>query len=240
MVAKRTDPAMAAVDWLPDDTEESVVGTQRHQKAISLLADMLEALRDAEGAAWDVVRNMGFTGFTRRDGTAYAPMPDVCLHPRRLPLDVTAVSLAEYGPPWLVIEVASPSTVAADLGEKAATYARGGVAEYLVFDGGAALLPAGQVWACRLDPAAGGTLQPWWPAPDGRWHSALGLALAPDGPLLLAYDRHGAPLLTGREANQQRLEEHRRRLDAERQRLDAEARAAALEAELRRLRGTDP
>ena len=117
MIAKHSSPAPPAWEWLPDDTEESIVGTPLHQKAISTLADMLEMLRDDEGAPWDVGRNLGLRGLTRRDGSAYAPMPDVLVHPRRLPETAAEISLAEYGPPVVVVEMASPSTVAADIGD---------------------------------------------------------------------------------------------------------------------------
>jgi Uma2 family endonuclease len=189
MVARHRSPATTEWTWLPDDTEESVLGTLLHQKAISALADMLEDLRDDEDATWDVGRNLGITGFQRRDGTAYAPMPDVFVHPRRLPVNVTEISLTEFGPPPLVVEVASPSTVDADIGEKAATYARGGVREYLVFDVGGTLLEEGPVAAWRLRPEEGGTLEPWLPEADGRWHTAYGFSLAPEGALLRVYDR---------------------------------------------------
>src|SRR5579871_5101289 len=134
MIANQTGQAPITWAWLPDDTEESVVGTPLHQKAISTLADLPENLRDDAGASWDVGRQLGVRGFRRRDGTIYTPIPDVQVHPRRLPKDQTEISLAAYGPPHLVVEVASPSTVEEDIGEKALTYARGGVQEYIVFD----------------------------------------------------------------------------------------------------------
>src|SRR5438093_13709663 len=107
MAAERERQAAADWRWLPDDTAESVVGTQWHQEAISRLAEMLLLLRDRTGASWDVATNLGIRGFLRRDGTVYAPKPDVCVHPRRLPRDEAEISLAEYGPPLLVVEVAS-------------------------------------------------------------------------------------------------------------------------------------
>ena len=62
MVAQRRGP-VAGGTLLLDDTEESVVGTPLHQKAISTLADMLEELRGAHKHTWDVGRNLGFRGF---------------------------------------------------------------------------------------------------------------------------------------------------------------------------------
>jgi hypothetical protein len=178
--------------------------------------------------------------------------------------------------------------VAADRGEKAATYARGGVQEYILFDLEGHLLPEEPLWARRLRPEGGGMLLPWVPESDGRWHSAFGFALAPEGLLLRVYDRHGTPQRTHAdterlleeeqrrrleaeqeqqaeqrrrleaeqerleaeqerlEADQRRREEQQRRLEAEqeqqaeqRRRREAEQRLAALEDELRRLRGSD-
>jgi Uma2 family endonuclease len=237
------------------------VGTDLHQKAISTLADMLESLRDEEGTTWGVGRNLGIAGFRRRDGTAYAPKPDVCVYFTPLPANETELSLAECGPPVLVVEVASPTTVDADVGEKAATYARGGVQEYLVFDVSGALLgAAGPVWARRLRPEGGGTLEPWLPEGDGRWHSQCGAVLAAEGALLRVYSARGVAQATLREERQSRRAEEQRRLAAEEarqqehaqrlapeearqreeeRRLAAEERLVALEEELRRLRGGD-
>ncbi|GAC1436377.1 MAG: hypothetical protein NVSMB65_10400 [Chloroflexota bacterium] len=246
--------------WLADDTEESILGTIRHQDAIAALARMLRLLREQQGGTWGAGTQIGIEGFTRPDGTAYAPMPDVFVHPRPIPEDVTSITLAAYGPPWLIVEVASPSTVAADLGEKARTYARGGVLEYLVFDVDARLVP-GQVRAWRLSREGEGGLTPWAPEADGRWHSAhVPLALAPEGVLLRVYDRAGRVVPTDTEERQRRehaeweaRQEARRRQEAEqraqeaeqraeeeaRRREKAEVRLAEFEAELRRRQGQD-
>jgi len=42
--------------------------------------------------------------------------------------------LATYGPPHLVVEIASRTTVGNDVGDKATSYAQGDVAKYLVTD----------------------------------------------------------------------------------------------------------
>src|SRR5690242_4370196 len=41
-------------DTLPDDTEESVVGTQWHQEAIAALAEMLDEIAIRRGTPWGV------------------------------------------------------------------------------------------------------------------------------------------------------------------------------------------
>ncbi len=145
MVAQRRGP-VAGGTLLLDDTEESVVGTPLHQKAISTLADMLEELRRTHKHTWDVGRNLGFRGFPQPHGEPYAPKPDVVVHPRALPTGLTEVTLAAYGPPHLVVEIASRTTVGNDVGAKARSYALGGVAEYLVADIGGKVCWAANGW----------------------------------------------------------------------------------------------
>ncbi len=275
MVAQRRGP-VAGRTPLRDDTEESVVGTPLHQIAISALADALTELRRARGYTWDVGRNLGFRGFPQPNGLPYAPKPDVVVHPRALPTGLTEVTLAAYGPPHLVVEIASRTTVENDMGTKATSYALGGVAEYLVADvSGEGLLGGELVVAWRLSPEGGGTLTPWLPETDGRWHSVWGFALDVREQLVRVYTPEGAAVSTGYEhqllqeeaeaalleAEAALLEEARQRLqaeaaqaqaeaarqDAERRereealrRQQAEQRAAALEAELRQLRGETP
>jgi len=259
MVARGARESTAVHDELPDDTEESVMGTMLHQIAIRTLSEMLEVLREEQGAPWSVVSQVAIRGFRKRSGAAYAPMPDVFLHARAVPHDVTEISLAAYGPPLLVAEVASPTTYLRDLGLKAEAYARGGVGEYVVFDTDGRLLGArGPVWAQRLGGPEAGASRPWRAEGDGRWHSALGFALAPQGTLLRVYDGAGVAVPSQteehrlrkqaeygqREAERRQQEAERRRQEAEygqqeadRRRQEAERRAADLEAELRRLRG---
>jgi len=275
MVAQRRGPVAGGIPLL-DDTEESVVGTSLHQRAISTLADMLEELRRTHKHTWDVGRNLGFRGFPQPHGEPYAPKPDVVVHPRALPTGLTEVTLAAYGPPHLVVEIASRTTVGNDVGAKALSYALGGVAEYLVADiGGEGLLGGQLVVAWRLSPEGGGTLTPWLPEADGRWHSAWGFALGVQGLLVRVYTPEGVAVSTGhehsvlrqqaevalreearrrQEAERREYEEalrrqeaeaaqaqaERREQEAERLRQQAEGRAAALEVELRRLRGETP
>src|SRR5262249_39049673 len=131
--------------------------------------------------------------------------------------------------PILVVEVASPTTWEDDLGEKAATYARGGVPAYLVFDVSGELLPR-PVLAWHLRPEGGGTLAPWAPEEDGRWHTALGVALAREGRLVRAYDPAGMALPTLAEAEARRREAEARAREEEARRTAAEARARDEEA----------
>ncbi|HZS86601.1 MAG TPA: Uma2 family endonuclease [Chloroflexota bacterium] len=231
-------------EWLPDDTEESVVGVRIHQDNINSLAATLRDLFEELGQPWGVGTNITLLGLTRPDGTAYEPMPDVLIHPRPVTYEMSAIDVQQAGLPWLVIEVASRSTVRRDVGEKAATYARHGIPEYLVFDPFGDLLgtqrgiAAGtQLWARRLprdgqgQPVAG-AYGPWEPEADGRWHCLTppGLSFAPRGLWLEVWDAQGQPV--------PRISEERRlRREAERRQADAERRVAELEALLQRLQG---
>lgn len=151
--------------------------------------------------------------------------PDICVYSTLARRDPISLAVASEGPPPLTIEVASPSTAThndTNLLEPAAKpqlYERIGVAEYLVFD------PTGEsvghpLWALRRGPNG---FIPWLPEPDGRWHSSLGVSFAQQCPLLRVYDREG------------RLVPRTVEMDA--QITGQEQRIAALEAELRRLRG---
>ena len=268
MVAQRRGPVAGATPLL-DDTEESVVGTSLHQIAISALADALVELRGAHKHTWDVGRNLGFRGFPQPNGPRYAPKPDVVVHPRALPTGLTEVHLNDYGPPHLVVEIASRTTVDNDVEAKALSYALGGVAEYLVADvSGEGLLGGQLVVAWRLRPEGGGTRVPWLPETDGRWHSVWGFALAVREQLVRVYTPEGTLVSTGpehqllqEEAEAALREEARQRRQAEAahqqeallrqqaerrereealRRQQAEQRAAKLEAELRQLRGETP
>ncbi len=260
MAAGSERAATADVVWLPDDTEESVVGTSLHQQAIGAIFATLEQVRLEQSETWGAGNQMRVEGLTRRDGTLYTPMPDILVHPHPIAPDVPTITLAVDGPPWLVIEVASRSTVAADVGEKGATYARAGVQEYLVFDPTAHLLDrrGTQVRAWRLQ---GTGFTPWQPTADGLWHStSIGVSFQPQGVLLGIYDRHGVFMPPYSQERRRRLAAERRAADVERRAADverhaadveqraadveqratdAQRRIAELEAELRRLRGED-
>lgn len=133
----------------------------------------------------------------------------------------------EQVPPTLVIEISSRSTRLDDQGTKRALYAMLGVAEYFLFDPlGEYLRPAFQGY--RL---AGGEYLRMAPDADGALISeSLGLRLLPEPGMLALFDRAtGERLLRPAEMAEAR------RAEAEARRA-AEARAAALEAELERLR----
>lgn len=159
-------------------------------------------------------------GFPHPSGrTDSAPKPDVCVHPHTLPPQVTEVRLADYGPPHLIIEVASESTWTIDVTAKATSYAQGGVADYMVVDVDGTLLPEPvQAWHLRRD----GRLIPWQSDAAGRWQTGLGFSLALDGFLVRVYDAAGQRVPTF--------------LESQYRRQDLEARLAQMEEEMARLR----
>ena len=188
-----TQVQVAAALWPPDDTEESILGVDRHQLDIMSLRGGIneEAHRLADGGTlpWQAISQIMLLGCARPDGTPYTVYPDVTVFPR--PMDRTrgSYSLAADGPPVLVVEVASPHTVAVDLDlarGKAWSYRHAGMAEYLALDPTGLLVPGfGRGW--RLE---GGAYRPWEPEMDARgtprWRSrqigvALGLTAGPKG-----------------------------------------------------------
>lgn len=168
--------AQSALRWPPDDTEESVVGTNRHQMTIMNVRwgvnEVAHALRAPDEAElpFQALSQTMILGFIRPDGTRYTTLPDVFVYRRHIPLDRGSISLRTFGPPIVVVEVASESTYDADQdleSGKGWTYARGGVREYMVLD------PTG-VWVPELIQAwrlIEGVYQPWRAGADGRWHS---------------------------------------------------------------------
>ncbi len=95
------------------------------------------------------------------------------------------------GPPALIIEVLSDTTVAAELDMdrgKGYSYARAGVREYLALDPTGALAARnGRGW--RLD---GGVYRPWAPRADGRWYSEqIDVAIGLQGVWATVYTRDG-------------------------------------------------
>ena len=220
-------------DVIPDDTEETLVGSHAHQGAIVTAVDGLQICARRRDLPWFVGNQL--TLLIRQEGRVLPRRlaPDIIVYPSLAISDPTSIAVALHGPPTLAIEVASPGTALdSDVnlfepGAKPQIYARIGVEEYLVFDPTDAVLGR-PVWAQHRGPEG---FVPWLPEPDGRWHSTLGVSFAPQGALLRVYDHGGrlVPLTTEFDA-----------MLAARERDLAEQirRNEALEAELRRLRGT--
>lgn len=168
-------PARQDTGWPPDDTEESVVGTDRHQVTIiTMRVGTNELARVAAGpgkpAPWHALSQTILSGFRRPDGSHYTTMPDVFVYKKPMDPDRRSFSILKEGPPALIIEVASQSTHRNDLDMtrgKGWSYAHAGVAEYLLLDPLGLYLPA-PVMAWRL---VDGAYQPWEAGPDGIWWS---------------------------------------------------------------------
>ena len=214
-------------DTLRSDTEESVVGTQWHQEAISALTDLLEEIARRRGATWGVCNQIALLGLQHEDGTPYDPRPDVMVLAQPLPSGrMNSISLSEAGVPLFIAEIASNSTVGNDVGDKRLAYAAIGVPEYVVFD------PDGDLFS---PPLLGWRLQagvyvPWKPEADGLWHSAsLSVAFQPMQPFLGVRDRDGRQIELPR-AVRERVEYLEQQLSA------VEQARAELEEQLRRLR----
>jgi hypothetical protein len=169
-------PARQDACWPPDDTEESVVGTDRHQMTIITMrvgANELARIEAGPGqpVPWQALSQTILSGFRRPDGSSYTTMPDVFIYKKPMDPDRRSFSILEEGPPALIIEVASQSTHRKDLDMtrgKGWSYARAGVQEYLLLDP-LGLYLATPVRAWRL---VDGEYQPWAAGADGIWWSA--------------------------------------------------------------------
>jgi hypothetical protein len=235
--------APSSVVWPPDDTEESVLGTNLHQTAIRHLISAINeaaAVAVPEGAAvpWQAGGQMMLRGFRRWDGSDYTTLPDVFVYRKPWNDERGSLQLATDGPPVLIIEVLSKETYEADLDlerGKGYSYARARVAEYLALDPGHRYAPEGGVgW--RL---VRGVYQPWRREGDGRWASQeLPLAFGLEGARAAVYAADGLRFL--REGEVERaLQERDRRLAEQERRLARETqerRRAEAEAEQERRR----
>jgi Uma2 family endonuclease len=188
-------PATTTVLWPPDDTEESILGVDRHQLAIFSVRSGIneEAHRLAAGAplAWQAICQIMLVGCRRPDGSSYTVYPDVMVFPRPMDPTLGSYSLSQDGPPVLVVEVASESTYRADLDVdkgKGWSYAQARVGEYLVLDPSGQFVPElGQGW--RL---ANGVYRPWAVDAQGRWASAaIGVTIGVEDGLAAVYGGDG-------------------------------------------------
>jgi len=237
----RTYPCAAA--WPPDDTEESILGTDLHQTTITNLRwgiNEAARLHRPRGGAipWQASGQILFLGCVHLDGTDYRTYPDIFVYPRPIDQNRGSMALVVDGAPVLIVEVLSESTYAADLSVergKVYSYARAGVREYLALDPTGHFMPEG-VRAWRL---AGDAYRPWERGVDGRWHSEqIGVAIGLEGVLATVFAHDGRRMLREGEVVEEleRRDAELERRDAELERRDAELQQTRAELEqMRRL-----
>jgi Uma2 family endonuclease len=144
------------LDWLPDDTEESLLGTTVHQGVIVTLDTGLNLYKRRARLPW-LIGNQLKLVIPRRGGGSYLPSPDILVHPTLGDAQISSIAVVRDGPPALAIEVTSPATARAhDLDTlnpraKPRAYEECGIPEYLVFD------PLGDFIPEQIPPPAAGT-----------------------------------------------------------------------------------
>ncbi len=239
MVVIRSISIGPEFDDLPDDTEETLVGSSNHQGAIVAAYGGLQICAQRRGLPWFVGNQLTLLIHQEGRERPRRIAPDLMVYPTLGITEPITLAVSLHGPPTLAIEIASPSTAMDNdvnlfgPAAKPRLYASIGVEEYLVFDPTGAMLDA-PIWAQHRGPDG---FTPWLADADGRWHSTLGVSFAPQGSLLRVYDHEGrlVPLSTEFDAM---LTAREREAAARDQRLAAQdQRLAELEAELRCLRG---
>lgn len=188
--------------WPPNDTEESVLGTNFHQTTITNIrwgVNETAGLEHApdQPAPWEALSQTALLGCVRPDGSPYRTYPDVFVFPHAIDPRRGSTTIAVDGPPVLIVEVLSDATYEVDLDlmhGKGYSYAHAGVREYLTIDPTGDFLPEGiRAWRLAEDE---GIYRPWEPGPDGRWHSeALPIAIALEGGLATVYTADGRRML---------------------------------------------
>jgi Uma2 family endonuclease len=224
-------PTLPIPEWLPDDTEDSIVGVEWHQESIGALAYALRAVKLRRSATWGVCEQVELGGLRRPNGRAYAPRPDVMVLAQPLAGHRAAISLEEAGSPLFIAEVASSSTLRNDREGKRLVYGAIGVPEYVIFDPVGDLL-AEPVEAWRLARPEDRTYVRWEPDADGYWRStSLDIALLPRPPFLQVRDRDGLVLDTplGTFERAQRLEAYARQAEQQAHLLEQQLQAAQRE-----------
>jgi hypothetical protein len=213
-VALRSRPAVA---WPPDDTEESVLGTNLHQGTITnLRLGLNEAAVGATPpggpAPWQALSQTAISGLRRGDGSSYTVLPDVFV--MRQPIDErrATLTLEQDGAPLLIAELLSPTTARSDLDlekGKGYSYALAGVAEYLIVD------PTGEYLTERIQGwrLADGVYVPWRPDARGRWRSRMiAVSIGFEGARIAVYSGMGRRLLREGEIERELAVRERRRV----------------------------
>lgn len=184
--------------WPPDDTEESVLGSDLHQTTIRCLATGINEAahllcREDEPLPFKALSQTLIFGCERPDETPLRTYPDVFVYEQIIDPRRGSVSIALDGPPLLVIEVLSESTYASDVDLKTGkgfSYARAGVKEYLVLDPAGEWIPDhGRGWRLGRDAYDGA----WTADEGGIWKSTnLPLAFSFEGVMATVYTADGS------------------------------------------------
>jgi hypothetical protein len=205
--------------WPPNDTEESILGTDLHQTTITNLRLGINGIAELQTspnhpAPWKALSQIALLGCFRADGSLYRTYPDVLVYTRFIDPSRGSLTLEVDGPPVLIAEVLSESTHEADLDPirgKAYSYARAGVQEYLALDPTHDFLTEG-IRAWRL---VEGVYLPWEADTEGRWKSqGISVAIGLEGIRVAVYTHEGTRALREGETEQERA-----RLQAEIDRL---------------------
>jgi hypothetical protein len=86
MIHARLETALYRVpNWLPQDTEKSVVGTEWHQEAAGAVADSLREAAFRDHRSWGVCEEIALQGLQYEAGGPYDPRPDVMVLAQPLP-----------------------------------------------------------------------------------------------------------------------------------------------------------
>jgi Uma2 family endonuclease len=214
-------PWLATVLLVGDDTEESVMGSDLHQKAIfeahALLLLHAEDRVAAGRSPWYVSSQVTVIFDLPMRQKPWRPKPDIFVVDGLPAADRVSYDTRKEGPvPQFILEVASESTWREDVGDKRVSYELAGVEEYVVFDPVGDFLPE-RILAWR---AGANGWQPWTPLErqvgEPVWRSTvLGLDLRVEGSRLRFDDPGRGPLLALREVREQWQAAERER-DAER------------------------
>jgi hypothetical protein len=95
--------------WLPDDTEESILGAEWHQDAISSLCNGLRDVARQGGQPWHVGHQLTLVAW-HPDGSPWQPIPDIMVQLQAGATPREEMNARTDGLPALIVEVASSST----------------------------------------------------------------------------------------------------------------------------------
>ncbi len=222
-------------DVLTDDTEEDLVGTDLHQRAIRTLCENLLHVQEKRRAPWHVGMQLTTLMGDVPGKKDWRPSPDVLVHLTAGPGNLSSLDAVALGAPQLVVEVLSEGTWGRDVNLKKEAYWHAGVVEYLIFDPTTTYLGTDvQAWR-----RASRGFVPWRASAGGRWHSRMiDVTLHPRGMLLRVTDRDGQLMPTLGEAvrlaERERLAAEQERLAAEQERRRADEALLLVERERRR------